>query len=591
VLREPAIKENPMLKKFFEVNFFISNLLVPMVVLALYCGSFAYFSSNFLLEGVNYFFVSRLEKYVLFMTAGMCLTFFIIFKLKKDDKFASKHFANKFYLGDLLLLLLPLTLVVQYIIYNQEILSSVEILYVLVFFVFFSGFYIFAVPAVLGSVISTRTLKILGLAFVFTILSMASLSNYFTWFGKGSLKTQLMFFGGTFLVTWLLYNLNKKEVLYLLITVNFVTNSSIQLLSHHTEADVPSHPVEENRLRSMVEGRIPATTPNIYLLVYDAYVPNETMLGYGIDNSLQEDYLSGQGFKLYPHTYSIGSATIPSMSRVLNASTDYYGDDRRGVSGDGIVQNIVRNLDYKTYGLFFSDYMFRGFGESYDYSIPKISTPPYIELSKSILIGEFRFNIDDIGYTGQTRDKFVEAKQSVFKGISSGENRVFIYMHTNLPSHTQNSGACLPNETDLFQERLKNANSEMRQDLKTIIENDPGAIVIVAGDHGPHLTKNCTGTSGVYDISEISRLDIQDRHATFLAIRWPTEDFAEYDNITVLQDLFPAVFAYLYKDPSILESKIDPVIPIPNLISGTSVRNGIIYGGINDGEPLFLSGK
>ena len=69
-------------------------------------------------------------------------------------------------------------------------------------------------------------------------------------------------------------------------------------------------------------------------------------------------------------------------------------------------------------------------------------------------------------------------------------------------------------------------------------------------------------------------------------------DFVKYDDITVLQDLFPAVFAYLYKDTTILESKIEPIIPIPNSsISGASVNNGVIYGGINDGELLFLSGK
>ena len=598
-VEKEAIKVNSMLKKKFEVNFFVSNVLVPIVALALYCGSFAYFSSHFLLEGVNYFFVSRLGKYVLLMTIGMCLTFIVMFKLKKDGKLAFKYSAEKFYPGDFLLLLLPLTPVVQYILNNQEILSPVESGYVLVFFVFFSGLYIFAIPAILGSVISTRTLKMLGLAFVFTITSMVSLSNYFHWFEKGALKTQLMFFGGAFLVTWLLYNFNQRKFLYLLITVNFVANISIQLLSHQTTVDASSLlvkdkrlrlAVKDNRLRLAVEGRIPAATPNIYLLVYDAYIPNKTMLGYGIDNSLQEDYLSGQGFKLYPHTYSIGSSTVATMSRVLNASTDYYGTSRRGVSGDGIVQNIVKNLGYKTYGLFYSDFMFRGFGDSYNYSIPKSSTPPYIKLSKSILVGEFRFNLDDIGFEGQTRDQFVEAKQSIFKGISAG-NRVFVYMHTNVPTHSQNSGACLPNETDLFKERLKSANIEMRQDLQIIIKNDPEAIIIVAGDHGPYLTKNCTSTSGVYDISKISRSDIQDRYASFLAIRWPTKDFAKYDDITVLQDLFPAVFAYLYKDTSILESKVDPVTITPDSISGASVKNGIIYGGINDGEPLFLSGK
>ena len=580
-----------MLKKIFEVNFFFSNVLVPVIALALYCGSFAYFSSRFQLEGVNYVFASRLGKYVLLILAGAILTFFVMLKSKKGGELAFKYPNENFYPGDFLLLLLPLTPVVQYILNNQEILSPAESLYVLVIFVFFSSIYIFAIPALLGIVMSTRTLMILGLAFVFTIANMALISDYFAWFEKGALKTQLMFFGGIFLVVWLLYNLNQRRVLYLFIAINFAANSSIQLLRQGSEVDASSIRIEENKLLLLVEERTPVVTPNIYLLVYDAYVPNETMLAYGIDNSVQEDYLSEQDFQLYPHTYSIGSASLQTMSRVLNASTEYYGDRRRGVSGDGVTQRILRDLGYETYGLFYSDFMFRGFGESYDYSIPesKDSIRPYFQLLKAIFLGEFRFNIEDVGFVKNTKDQFFETKQNIFEDVSG--NQVFIYTHSNLPSHSQNSGACLPDETDLFEERLIRANIEMRQDVSLIIENDPGAIVIVAGDHGPALTKNCYRTTDVYDISEISRLDIQDRFATFLAIRWPTGDFVKYDDITVLQDLFPAVFAYLYKDTTILEAKIEPIIPIPNSISGASVNNGVILGGINDGELLFLSGK
>ena len=234
--------------------------------------------------------------------------------------------------------------------------------------------------------------------------------------------------------------------------------------------------------------------------------------------------------------------------------------------------------------------MFRGVGEKYDFSIPEDVTPSYIRLLKAILMGEFRFDLDDMRFKGQAREQFVETKQKVFENISG--SRVFVFMYTNLPGHSQTSGACRPNEVDLYMERLTSANSEMRQDVKTIIEDDPDAIVIIAGDHGPYLTKNCAVTSGSYDISEISRLDIQDRYGTFLAVKWHSEASLEYDDITVLQDLFPAVFAYLYKDVTILESKVEPVIPTPtNAISGASVNNGVIYGGINDGEPLFLSGK
>ena len=103
-----------------------------------------------------------------------------------------------------------------------------------------------------------------------------------------------------------------------------------------------------------------------------------------------------------------------------------------------------------------------------------------------------------------------------------------------------------------------------------------------------YLTKNCFELSGIYDISEITRLDIQDRYGTFLAIRWPTQGFEEYDDIVVLQDLFPAVFAYMFQDPNLLEARVDPVTVQNDAISEAKVIDGIIEGGINDGEPLFI---
>jgi len=579
-----------MSKKFFEFNFFVPNIFAPMAVLALYCGSFAYFSSHFLIEGVSYVFASKLGMYTLFMLVALCLLFLIGFKSGKSPHPKFKYSPEKFHFDDLFLLLLPLTPVAQYVLNNREILSPVEILYTLALFTLFAALYIFAIPALLHTFFSTRILMLTGLAFVFTIASMASLSDYFSWFGKGTLRYQLALFGGAFLIPWLLYNLDKRKVLYFLIATNLATNSLIQLLPQNT-ASVEELPLsaEESKLPWLVGERIPKSTPNIYLLIYDSYVPNETMLAYGIDNAAQENYLQEQGFELYPHTYSVGSYTLYTMSTVLDVSAYYNGEKeaRKAVSGNGVTHNILKGLGYDTYGLFYSDYMFRGIGSSYDYSIPGNVIPPHILLLKAILAGEFRFDIDDIEYEGQGRDQFIKAKQDVWTRIP--KEKTFVYMHTNVPAHTQNSGACLPNEIDLYKERLVSANIEMRQDLQTITENDPDAIIIVAGDHGPHLTKNCSTTSDVYDASEISRLDVQDRYGTFLAIKWPTEEFTKYDNIKVLQDVFPTIFAYLYEDEKILRAKIRPEIPPSYFISGVTVKKGIIYGGIDDGEPLFLS--
>lgn len=572
-----------MLNKVWEVNFIFSNILIPLIVLTLYFVSFKYLLSSVLhiQEGVNYVFVSRSWKYFSILTVGVSFIFFLLLYVKRGGNISLKTSNQKVSRGDFLLLLLPLTPVVQYILNNQDILSLSGSMYVVLFFVVFSSLYVFAIPALLGFVGSTRILINLGLAFVFTIISMVSLSQSYAWYEAGSLRVQWTFLGGVFLIAWLFYNLNNKWVLRFLVAGVFVTNSALQVIGLYDWTETPSPPVSENKLLSIVGNRVPVEKPNIYLLIYDAYVPNETMLAHGIDNRSQEEYLKEQSFEFYPHTYSVANYSIASMSFVLNASTDFYGKTRRAVSGDGVIQNALRGFGYKTYGLFPSDFFFLENDSSYGVSVPgRISSPDI--LWRAILLGEFRF---EVGFSTIPREQFVEAKRNIFQGISRGP--VFVYMHSNLPGHSQNSGACLPDETEQFQTRLSRANLEMQQDLDTIIDNDPGAIIIVAGDHGPNLTKNCQSLEKDYDASEISRLDIQDRFGTFLAIRWPSEDFVKYDDITVLQDIFPAVFAYLYKDDSFIEAKIEST----TFSSIVFVQDGIIYGGIDDGEPLFVTEK
>lgn len=337
----------------------------------------------------------------------------------------------------------------------------------------------------------------------------------------------------------------------------------------------------------MVGERNLVITPNIYLLVYDSYVVNETMLGYGINNSSLENFLTDHKFIIYPKTYSIGADTLSSMERVFQISNYVDAYSRKGVSGDGEVQNILKKLGYKTYGLFPYDYMFRGIDSTYDFSFPKIINKPYILMISAVLLGEFKY---DIGFSDEKfHEQYVDTKRSIMENDSM--KQIFVYSHSDFPGHSQNSGACLPNEIEGFKERLSIANNEMKQDIETIIEHDPNAIVIIAGDHGPYLTKNCTNTGYSYDISEILRLDIQDRYGSFLAIRWPTDDYINYDDITVLQDIFPSIFAYLFNDSEFLKLKVKPEINPWNIISGVVVNNGIIFGGIDDGEPLYLSGN
>ena len=384
---------HPNIKKIFTVNFFIRNLLIPLALLWLFCYTFAFINSHYLIKGVNFHFSNRLSKYVLIVIGLVSLLVIFMRVSKKYGKLEADVYSEKVSLRHLPLLLLPLTPVVQYILNNQEILSLADVATILAFFTLFSSIYIFAIPSLMSKFSSTQILMSLGLAFVFTVINMPVLSQNFNWFGKGFLKIQLLYFGFVFALTWVMFTVNNHKFLYIILLIYFVSNSYLQFISNAKIAEDTTLPVLENELLSMTQRRSPDSTPNIYLLVYDSYVPNETMLAYGIDNIAQEKYLKDQGFVLYPHIYSIGGRTIDTMSRVLNASTEYGGDQRKAVSGDGVVQNTLRALGYKSYGLFPNDYMFRGIGSNYDLNLNYSSQKASELIISAALIGEFRWDM------------------------------------------------------------------------------------------------------------------------------------------------------------------------------------------------------
>jgi len=567
-------------KQEMNGSFILSHILIPLGVLSFYCVSLMFF----LPEGVNKVFVTRSAELFLPMTFCLFIVYFSILAIKKVKPQFISTTREKFSTSDLILPLLPLTPVVQYIINNSEILSWFEIIEIICLFLLLLSVLIFFVPLLFYKTGSTRPLMFLGMSFTFLITNMALLTGHFKWYQAGSLKIQLLILGSVWLISWLLFKFNLRSLLYLLVAVNFISNSIVQF-TYREGIQTPSNLDQiDNLLITMIDSRQPVATPNIYLLVYDAYVINETMLAYGIDNLDQEQYLEGLDFKIYPHTYSVASSSIDTMSQALNSSTNYYGDRRRAVSGDGVVQNLLEEFGYNTYGVFPTDFFFRGIFPSYDYYwFPGASSSVPL-LTKAIFLGELRFDLD---FDKVPHEEYTHEKETILSKVT--EEPRFLYTHTNLPGHSQNSGVCRPNETELYIERLASANVEMRQDIALIIENDPDAIVIVAGDHGPYLTKNCANPKGDYDISEITRLDIQDRNGTFLAIKWPSVDFEEYDDITVLQDLFPAIFAYIFEDQGLLKSKIEPITHNGKWICGVEVSDGTIVGGIHDGEPLYPS--
>jgi len=573
--------------KMVTSKFLIHKVLIPLFTLGIYSFSFSYISRLWLPDGVNIFFTQQLSKLLIYLIAIMLLSYGYLIRLIKTSKMKGNKTSEKLTFRDIFILLIPLSTVFQYLVNNNDIISLLDALIIFIAILFFCLLFAVILPILLRSFSSFRVQSAIGFSFVFIILNMGSLSQLFSWINQGNIIIQISILVGSFILFYLLNGIKgKSEFLFVIITF-FIFSVINPLISNKSKDETPDVFDLNHPIYSLLESRLPNKKPDIYLLVYDAYVSNETMQGYGIDNNSQETYLREKGFEIYPNVYSVDAETLGTMSRVLNASNSYYGNKRRGVSGDGVVHQAFRYLDYETYGVFNSDYMFRGYGSSYDVSLPKeISIQPYIYLLSAIAIGEFRYDLEfDLEFSNISYSDFVTNKENIFS--QDQDAPIFLYAHSPYPGHSQNSGACLPNEVELFKERLSRANQEMKQDIELLIM-EKNSIIIVAGDHGPYLTKNCTSISHKYETSDMSRLDIQDRFGTFLAIRWPDENYHDYDDITVTQDLFVSIFAYLYEEPSLLEWKIPTEILSTHHIRGACVVDGVIVGGSNDGEPLFI---
>ena len=573
-----------MINRLLNPEKILYAVIVPLVGLCLYCAGFLVVSQFFVPRDVNYYFTVNLMLFLGVILVGFTILFTaVVLKKKTLLKDFSFHYAVKNAgFGNFGLVLLPMLPIVQYIINNQEILSFVNSAVILTVFLLLSMVLVSLLPILLGRTDSASGLAILGSTFTFTINSMALLSKTFFWYEKGVFLIQLMVFIAV-LVFCLLFSAKKFSGLFNVLIISLLLiNIVLAFFNNEEVVGDDSQSITESPFLILAAEKEPIQTPNIYLLIYDAYVGSETLAAYGIDNSMQESLLRQNGFTLYPQTYSIGAASIDSMSRVLNASINYFGNTRHAVSGGGVVQNALRENGYETYGIFQNTFFFRGIDTSYDQSFPAEDKATYATIIPAVLMGEFRF---DFEFNQMLQQEFNLAKNDLFDSMTGTR---FVYMHTYLPSHSQNSGVCLVNETELYAQRLAQANIEMEKDLEFIIKKDPGAIIIIAGDHGPYLTKNCTATGNVYDVSEISRLDIQDRYGTFLAIRWPDDNFDAFDEISVLQDVFPVIFAYMYEDRDFLDLKPAPNTMESETISGAAVQNGIIVGGVDDGEPLFL---
>lgn len=276
--------------------------------------------------------------------------------------------------------------------------------------------------------------------------------------------------------------------------------------------------------------------PDVYFLIYDAYIEQKVSDYFGVDNREQFDFLRKNGFKVYENRLSQWRYSMASDSALLNFGSAVK-ETRRSMVGYNPVDRWFRNQGYQT-TYYANDYFFQ---QEKEIALGEIVIPNESVnfLLQGIRQGEFKFETiaKDFDY-----EKWKRIKRDIL--VKKTDHPRFVFIHSSKPGHTQDSGSCLPTEVELFRERLKQANEEMKQDVELILNHHPDAIIITAGDHGVYFTGDCSSLSG-YKPQEIKAEYLLDRFGVHVGIRWPDARFEAFDDFVYLQSVMLSVIGYL----------------------------------------------
>lgn len=382
--------------------------------------------------------------------------------------------------------------------------------------------------------------------------------------------------------------LKARRALLIFVAVLFVisiTNSCVivnreKAINSSIAVDRPVSANCEKKLPHYLAS-IPRQRPDIYLLIYDAYANQKMMYYYGIDNNAQTNYLKTIGFKIYDDTYALGLGTIDNMSRVL----DMDNLPKNAIGENNTVNAFLKRAGYKTHLVLYPYILgyLPIFAADYVYP-PFFSRNGVSAVFKGIAGGEFK---STLVFLDTNYKDWLRAKREVISSVT--DHPKFLYAHSHLPGHSQNSGRCREDETALYFERLQQANHEMRRDISEIIATNRDVIIVIAGDHGPYLTADCSFMEE-HKESDIAAVDLADRYGMFLSIKWPDQSYREYDQISILQDVFFSVFSYMLKDEKVLDHKlIKKTVGGGKVLRSGAIKDGIVNIGKDKGKMLYDS--
>ncbi|MBP8083575.1 MAG: hypothetical protein KAZ87_10290 [Spirochaetes bacterium] len=579
-----------MLKRMMQRNLsgFWMNALTFSGIIAIY----SFIASAFLPSSINSVFASFMFKISLIITLFFIFSYILWKIISRRMAFTLEKNFEKFSLYDFALILIPMTPIAQYILSNQESLTPLNSLIIFLLFAISIAVLGIVIPVLLSRIASKQLIITASLGFLSTLMLMAYVSASRGWDRKGDIGIQLL----VMLILLIVLSLRKlipSKITVLAVVAFFAANTVSGVLSKKPSEDT-GEANTKFQVSTLLQNKEIKRKNDVLLIIFESYADFETLKYYGYDNTDQINFLKDSGFNVYKGIYSLGAPTEQSLSKLFNIDREVYRH-KRYLAGGGAVQALLRKNGYKTYSVYHSSWYLRGLPLSqiesdYCFPLPQGVMDSKV-LVKAVLMGEFT---DTVSFEDVKYESFLEEKNKAI-GRNSADP-VMLYSHSCYPGHGPSGQGLTEEDQSKEREgylgRINNANEEMRLNVEEILKKNPDSIVIFAGDHGPFMTKTGYGLSrgrGNFKASDLDRYDIQDRFGMFLAIKWPDKTAAEKYDIKILQDVFPAVFSYLYDDNSIFDAlRLKRMTKDNHRTLGVYVEDGIIHGGKDDGQKLFI---
>ncbi len=376
--------------------------------------------------------------------------------------------------------------------------------------------------------------------------------------------------------------------IFLLIFCSFsIVNLSLPLLKEEPSPLV-EHPLATYAMKER---------PNIYLFFQESLHSLDILRdAYGMDTSELEAYLAKAGFTDYGKIYANSPSTLPSFAdtfsfRSSRAFARGNGDAAVGIRymlGGAESNTLLRVLKTNGYTTAFlvgdTGYFGTVKGKLLDSSdgicvLPQENSISGVISCVSMLNTRFHRRLfglmrrlagsdtaGDVIYHGPLEERVSQAVAAHMRP----EAPLFLTFKGGAKHTPSNGGYTWRQLAEWvqggeYQRAVEKGSQELQRICDNIIANDPGAMIIILGDHGPRRLQDIEkGAASVDELkAQLQKTDFSfpdfcdDRHAVFLAIRLPYGRPGDISYGLPLShvNLFRHVLAYLNDDQSILADR------------------------------------